>query len=146
MMPSGPVPVDPSGLIGSHRMQTMLSEVARRFDIVLIDSPPVLGVSDASLLVSKADATLMVLQPRKMPIKALLRAKMLVQNAGGQLMGIVMNNVDISGDTQYQYYTTYYSYYTKGDNRKEPAAIDRKAKTAVASASVKSTTSEEDLY
>ena len=71
---------------------------------------------------------------------------MLVQNAGGQLMGIVMNNVDISGDTQYQYYTTYYSYYTKGDNRKEPAAIDRKAKTAVASTVEKSTTSEEDLY
>ena len=132
MLPSGPVPVDPSGLIGSHRMQTLLNEVSRRFDVVLIDSPPVLGVSDASLLVSKADATLMVLQPRKMPIKALMRAKMLVQNAGGQLMGLVMNNVDISGDTQYQYYTTYYSYYTKGENRKEPAAIAGKGKDAPA--------------
>ena len=88
----------------------------------------------------------MVLQPRKMPIKALLRAKMLVQNAGGQLMGIVMNNVDISGDTQYQYYTTYYSYYTKGDNRKEPVAVNRKMKTGAVSTAAKSTTTEEDLY
>ena len=120
MLPSGPIPTDPSGLIGSHRMQKLISEVSRRFDIVLIDSPPVLGVSDASLLVSKADATLLVLQPRKMPIKALLRAKSLVQNAGGQIMGLVMNNVDISGDTQYQYYTTYYSYYSKGEGRTEP--------------------------
>lgn len=126
MLPSGPIPVDPSGLIGSHRMQKLISEVSRRFDIVLIDSPPVLGVSDASLLVSRADATLLVLQPRKMPIKALLRAKSLVQNAGGQIMGLVMNNVDISGDTQYQYYTTYYSYYSKGDSRKEPKPSDAK--------------------
>ena len=129
MLPSGPIPVDPSGLIGSHRMQTLLNEVSKRFDIVLMDSPPVLGVSDASLLVSRADATLLVLQPRKMPIKALLRAKSLVQNAGGQIMGLVMNNVDISGDTQYQYYTTYYSYYSKGDGRKEPKPSARKEET-----------------
>lgn len=144
MLPSGPIPADPSGLIGSHRMQKLISEVSRRFDIVLIDSPPVLGVSDASLLVSRADATLLVLQPRKMPIKALLRAKSLVQNAGGQIMGLVMNNVDISGDTQYQYYTTYYSYYSKGENRKEPKLTTRKNDAgAVAKAE---NNSDEELY
>ncbi len=144
MLPSGPIPVDPSGLIGSHRMQTLLNEVSKRFDIVLMDSPPVLGVSDASLLVSRADATLLVLQPRKMPIKALLRAKSLVQNAGGQIMGLVMNNVDISGDTQYQYYTTYYSYYSKGDGRKEPKPSARKEETKKV-AKVESL-KEEELY
>lgn len=144
MLPSGPVPVDPSGLIGSHRMQNLLNEVSKRFDIVLIDSPPVLGVSDASLLVSKSDATLLVLQPRKMPIKALLRTKSLVQNAGGQIMGLVMNNVDISGDTQYQYYTTYYSYYSKGENRKEPKPTERKEKVVAQVKPV--STKEEDLY
>ncbi|MBO5683512.1 MAG: polysaccharide biosynthesis tyrosine autokinase [Akkermansia sp.] len=144
MLPSGPIPVDPSGLIGSHRMQTLISEVSRRFDIVLIDSPPVLGVSDASLLVSRADASLLVLQPRKMPIKALMRAKTLIQNAGGQIMGLVMNNVDISGDTQYQYYTTYYSYYSKGDNRKEPKPSAIKAEQkAVAKVSSRS---DDELY
>lgn len=131
MLPSGPIPVDPSGLIGSHRMQKLMSEVSQRFDVVLIDSPPVLGVSDASLLVSRADATLLVLQPRKMPLKALIRAKTLIQNAGGQLMGLVMNNVDISGDTQYQYYTTYYSYYSKGENRKEPKPSELKPEKKV---------------
>lgn len=120
LLPSGPIPTDPSGLIGSYRMDRLMAEVSKKFDVVLLDSPPVLGVSDASLLVSKADATLLVLQPRKMPLKALLRARNLIQNAGGQLMGLVMNNVDISGDTQYQYYTTYYSYYSKDTSRKEP--------------------------
>lgn len=145
MLPSGPIPVDPSGLIGSHRMQTLLNEVSKRFDIVLVDSPPVLGVSDASLLVSKSDATLLVLQPRKMPLKALQRTKMLVENAGGQIMGLVMNNVDINGDTQYQYYTTYYSYYSKDAKRKDvvPVPVERKPQK-------KSThlahNKEEDLY
>ena len=120
LMPSGPIPADPSGMIGSFRMEQLISEVSKRFDVVLFDSPPVLGVSDASLLVSKADASLLVLQPRKMPLKALLRTKFLIQNAGGQLMGLIMNNVDISGDTQYQYYTTYYSYYSSDRKRKEP--------------------------
>ena len=47
-------------------------------------------------------------------------------------MGLVMNNVDISGDTQYQYYTTYYSYYSKGNNRVEPKAIAAKTEAAPA--------------
>ncbi len=128
LLPSGPIPVDPSGLIGSYRMENLLSEVGKKFDIVFFDSPPILGVSDASLLVSKADATLLVLQPRKMPLKALQRAKAMVQNSGGQLMGLVMNNVDISGDTQYQYYTTYYSYYSKS---KRPEPVDKKTNKPV---------------
>lgn len=123
MLPSGPLPTDPSGLIGSFRMDKLIAEASKRFDIVLFDSPPVLGVSDASLLVSKADATLLVLQPRKMPAKALMRTKMLINNAGGQIMGLVMNNVDISNDTQYQYYTTYYSYYSHDKSRKEPSVL-----------------------
>ena len=120
LLPAGPQPADTSGLLSSFRMDKLIAEVSKRFDIVLIDSPPVLGVSDASLLVNKVDATLLVLQPRKMPLKALLRAKSVIQNAGGRMMGLVMNNVDISGDTQYQYYTTYYSYYSADTSRKEP--------------------------
>lgn len=130
LLPSGPIPTDPSGLIGSYRMDRLIAEVSKKFDVILLDSPPVLGVSDASLIVSKADATLFVLQPRKMPLKALQRAKGLIQNAGGQIMGLVMNNVDISGDTQYQYYTTYYSYYSHDDKRKEPVAANTDVKNS----------------
>jgi Mrp family chromosome partitioning ATPase len=111
-----------------------------------MDSPPVLGVSDASLLVSKSDATLLVLQPRKMPIKALVRTKMLVENAGGQIMGLVMNNVDINGDTQYQYYTTYYSYYSKDSKRVDsvkPASSRKAGKKQEKSVAVNK---DEDLY
>lgn len=135
LMPSGPQPVDPSGVLGSFRMEQLLAETARRFDIVFFDSPPVLGVSDASLIVSKVDAAIVVLQPRKMPLKALLRTKSIINNVGGQIMGLVMNNVDISSDTQYQYYTTYYSYYTNDNKRVEP--VPQKAVKPVKSPSPK---------
>ncbi|MBE6419009.1 MAG: polysaccharide biosynthesis tyrosine autokinase [Akkermansiaceae bacterium] len=131
LMPSGPQPMDPSGVLGSYRMEQLLSETARRFDVVLFDSPPVLGVSDASLLVSKMDACLIVLQPRKMPLKALLRTKSIINNVGGKIMGIVMNNVDISSDTQYQYYTTYYSYYSNDNSRVEPVPAKQSASAPV---------------
>lgn len=134
LLPSGPLPTDSSGLLSSFRMDQLIAEVSRRFDVVLFDSPPILGVSDASLLVNKVDATLLVLQPRKMPLKALLRAKGVIQNAGGQIMGLVMNNVDISGDTQYQYYTTYYSYYSADTSRKEPKLKEPKKAQSVAAA------------
>ena len=126
LLPSGAAPADPSGLIASYRMDQLLKEAAHRFDVVLVDSPPILGVSEASLLVNKCDATLLVLQPRKMPIRAINRAKNTIDAAGGKIMGIVMNNVDITSDSHYQYYTTYYSYYTAGRNRKEPQALERR--------------------
>ncbi len=130
LVPSGPLPTDPSGVLGSYRMEQFLAEVSKRFDVVFVDSPPILGISDSSLLVRKADATILVLQPRKMQLKALLRAKSVIQNAGGNLMGLVMNNVDISGDTQYQYYTTYYAYYTQGEGRAEDSPKAGAASTA----------------
>ncbi len=135
ILPSGPQATDPSGMLASYRMDRLLQEAARRFDIVLVDSPPMLGVSDASLIVSKVDATLVVLQPRKMPVKALQRTKSLIEDAGGKIMGLVLNNVDITGDSQYQYYTTYYSYYTNDNKRPEPKPLTQKAQQQTSASS-----------
>lgn len=143
LLPSGPQTSDPSGLLSSHRMDQLLAEAAERFDIVLFDAPPVLGVSDASLLVSKVNATLIVLQPSKMPLKALLRTKMQIENAGGKLLGLVMNNVDISADTQYQYYTTYYSYYSHDTKRPEPTSTAENMAKETAKALAKSRKAEQ---
>lgn len=113
VMPAGPIPFDPSGALNSRKFSELLQEVKQRFDIVLVDSPPILGVSDSAVIVSEVDMTLMVVQPRKLPLKALLRQKQVIESVGGNLAGVVMNNVDITSDHQYQYYTTYYSYYSR---------------------------------
>jgi len=110
-MPSGILPADAAGILNSRRMSELIQDVKQRFDLVLVDSPPILGVSDASVLASEVDLTIMVVQHRKLPCNMLLRVKQAVENVGGHVIGVVLNNVDIQSDSQYQYYTSYYTYY-----------------------------------
>jgi len=91
--------------------------------LVLVDSPPILGVSDAAVLASEVDLTMVVVQHRKLPRNMLLRVKQAVENVGGQVIGVVLNNVDVRSDSQYQYYTSYYTYYA-------PSAMDENAAPA----------------
>lgn len=114
-MPSGMTPSDAAGILNSKRLSDLISDVKQRFDLVLIDSPPILGVSDASVLVSEADLTMIVIQHRKLPKNMLMRVKHAIDSVGGNIIGVVLNNVDISSDSQYQYYTSYYTYYTPGN-------------------------------
>jgi capsular exopolysaccharide synthesis family protein len=114
-MPSGKLPSDAAGILNSKRMSDLIFDVKQRFDLVLIDSPPILGVSDASVLVSEADLAMIVIQHRKLPKNMLLRVKQAVESVGGNIIGVVLNNVDISSDSQYQYYTSYYTYYSPSD-------------------------------
>lgn len=111
-LPSGLLPADSAGLLNSQRMADMINEVKSRFDLVLIDSPPILGVSDASVLANLADMTMIVVQHRKLPRHMLMRVKQSVENVGGKVVGVVLNNVDLRSDAQYQYYTSYYTYYS----------------------------------
>ena len=111
-MPSGILPADAAGILNSQRMSELIADVKSRFDLVLIDSPPILGVSDASVLAAECDLTMIVVQHRKLPRNMLMRVKQGVQNVGGKLLGVVLNNVDVRSDSQYRYYTSYYTYYT----------------------------------
>ena len=110
-MPSGILPADAAGILNSRRMSELIQDVKQRFDLVLVDSPPILGVSDASVLASEVDLTMIVVQHRKLPRNMLLRVKQAVENVGGHVIGVVLNNVDVRSDSQYQYYTSYYTYY-----------------------------------
>ena len=111
-LPSGLLPADSAGLLNSQRMVDLIADVKSRFDLVLIDSPPILGVSDASVLANLADMTMIVVQHRKLPRHMLMRVKQSVENVGGKVVGVVLNNVDLRSDAQYQYYTSYYTYYS----------------------------------
>lgn len=116
---SGTPPSDAVALLSSQRMEAMLVEAKREFDVVFLDSPPILGVSDASILVSVCDLTIIVVQHRRFPRSMLVRVKNAVLNVGGNLLGVVLNNVDIRHDQNYEYYTNYYKYYAKADKRKK---------------------------
>lgn len=148
-MPSGILPADAAGILNSRRMSELIADVKNRFDLVLIDSPPILGVSDAAVLASEVDLTMVVIQHRKLPRSMLLRVKQCVENVGGNLLGVVLNNVDVRSDSQYQYYTSYYTYYsptntqTRTSRRKERSELDTPAPVETSAAAPRS---DEDEY
>jgi capsular exopolysaccharide synthesis family protein len=112
-MPSGLLPSDAVGILNSQRMLDMIQDAKNRFDVVFFDSPPILGVSDASVLSSEVDLTIMVVQHRRFPKSMIQRVKMAIDNVGGKTLGVVLNNVDIRHGQSYEYYTSYYNYYHK---------------------------------
>jgi capsular exopolysaccharide synthesis family protein len=129
-MPSGMLPPDSAGLLNSQRMSGLIADAKSRFDLVLIDSPPILGVSDASVLVNEADLTLIVCQHRKLPRHMLMRVKQTIENVGGTVLGVVLNNVDVRTDSQYQYYTSYYTYYSPNNTPAQAGGRPEKRKRA----------------
>ncbi len=131
-MPSGILPADAAGILNSRRMSELVQDVKQRFDLVLVDSPPILGVSDASVLASEVDLTMIVVQHRKLPRNMLLRVKQAVENVGGNVIGVVLNNVDVRSDSQYQYYTSYYTYYAPAEGQAGPAPAASPGKPQVA--------------
>jgi capsular exopolysaccharide synthesis family protein len=112
-LPSGKLPRTSMGILGSVQMKEVIKELKRRYDFVFFDSPPLLGVSDASVLASQMDMTLQVIQYRRYPQLMTIRAKQMILKVGGHLMGIVLNNINMSQDENYYYYSGYYEYRSK---------------------------------
>ena len=118
-----------------------------------MDSPPILGVSDASVISSEVDLSIIVVQHRKLPRNMLLRVKQSIENVGGNILGVVLNNVDVRSDSQYQYYTSYYTYYAPSESQGPPvmsstavAAPPSDTKTKSSAVAAKDNNSDSDLY
>ena len=119
-LPSGKLPSSSLGILNSPQMKTFVKDVKSRYDFVFFDSPPIMGVSDASILASEVDMALLVIQYRKYPQAMTVRAKQMVEKVGGNLLGVVLNNINISQDSYYYYYSGYYyDYYEKSNIAKE---------------------------
>jgi capsular exopolysaccharide synthesis family protein len=126
-IPSGRLQNEDVGILNSARMGEFIQKVKRQYEVVFVDSTPILGVSDASVLVSEMDNTIMVVQHRRFPRSMLQRVKQAVLHVGGRLIGVVLNNVDTKHDDSYTYYSNYNDYYgprpeLEGNEAKQPAA------------------------
>jgi len=109
-LPSGKLASGVHGLLDSNRMKDLIAELSARYDLLLFDAPPMIGVSDASLLVREVDGVLLVIQHRKYPRAVSKRAKGMIENVGGNVVGVVLNNINVSRDYSYYYHHAYYSY------------------------------------
>lgn len=143
LIPSGTLPADPVAVLNSQRMSDLIAELKLRYDLLLIDSPPVLGVSDASVIASEADYTIIVVQHRRFPCGMLLRLKQAVLGVGGKVLGVVLNNVDLRHDQNYYYYTGYYGYYAP---RPEGSGANRGRRRVIATTSNGASNAEEEDY
>ena len=127
-LPSGKLPSSSLGILNSNQMREFIQKARERYDFVFFDSPPIMGVSDASVLASEVDMALLVIQYRKYPQVMTQRAKAMVEKVGGNLLGVVLNNINISQDSYYYYYSGYYyDYYSKQDDS-EPTGKNGEAK------------------
>ena len=140
-MASGRLPNSSMGILGSAQMKEMIAELKQRYDFIFFDSPPILGVSDASILASEVDLVMQVIQYRRYPQPMTIRAKQMIEKVGGNFVGIVLNNINMSQDEGYYYYSGYYHdyYYSRSANEQEAEAKakDRRRPGQAASASNK---------
>lgn len=104
---SGPIPPNPAELLGSKRMKSLLQELKEHFDIILIDAPPVLAVTDSQILSTLTDGVLFVTSYGTTEKDAVVRAKELIEKVGGKILGVIMNKMP--SDTKGSY-TGYYYY------------------------------------
>ena len=131
-LPSGKLPRSSVGVLNTQRMKELIRSLKARYDYVFFDSPPIVGVSDASILASEVDGVLLVVQYRKYPRVMSLRAKRVIENVGGKVTGVVLNNINIMRDDYYYYYHSYYSNYYYRPSTEGARASDEGGRVAQA--------------
>ena len=92
LLTSGPLPPNPSEILASPQVRAFVAETAARYDVVLIDAPPILPVTDAAILAARVDGVIFVIEPGKVGRAVLRRARAHLENVGGAIHGIVLND------------------------------------------------------
>src|SRR4051812_13774887 len=137
-IPSGAATTFTLSLIYGNRLREIITMLKGRYDKIVFDSPPIIGVSDASVLVSTVDDAVLLIQHRRNPQSMVLRAQQIVESLKTPLIGVVLNQVPQNAGGDYGYYTNNYAYYTDASGTKSKRSSER------SSAPVKSGQSEKD--
>jgi capsular exopolysaccharide synthesis family protein len=123
----GPIPPNPSELLGSKRMKVFIEELRKRYDRILIDSPPITAVTDSVVLSQLADGVVIIIRTGHTARQVLKTAVSRLQAVNAQILGAVLNSVSTRKDSYY-YYQYYYYYY--GDDDKKGKKERRKKRTS----------------
>jgi capsular exopolysaccharide synthesis family protein len=118
-IPSGPIPPNPSELLGSNLFKSMMESLGKKFDHILLDSPPVLGFADSLILSTTVDGVVLVVLGGKTPKETLQRAKEVLYQVNAKILGVVINRVDVQRGNYGYYYYRYHYYYGKEGKKKE---------------------------
>ncbi len=124
VLTSGPPPPNPAELVGSPRMASLMERLKQLADVVIFDSPPLLAVTDARLLVRRVDAMLLVLEAGRNRVQGCLRAKEILKQINVEPLGVVLNRLTSKHSGGYYYYN-YHAYYPAGTNGRRPQKKER---------------------
>lgn len=116
ILPAGHLPPNPAEVLESKKLPELIEQLKKRFDVIFFDSPPVLPVTDASLLASKVDSVIVCYEIGRTARDALLRAKIQLESVGAKILGVVLNHITPQTEMMagYPYYYRYkYRYYGK---------------------------------
>ena len=120
MLTAGSLGPEDLGGFSRARFASLLEICRSNYDVIVVDSPPVLGISDASVISQEVDVTLLLIQHRRYPRNVSQRAKRVIEEVGGKLFGVILNNVNIKTDDNYYYYAGYSTQY--GYKKRAPRA------------------------
>jgi capsular exopolysaccharide synthesis family protein len=104
VLTAGPTPPNPSEMLGSRAMTALLELAKEQYDRVIIDTPPIMAVTDAHIMAGKCDGVVLVIDSGKVKSSMASRAKEALENAGSRMIGVVLNNVDRDANGGYYYY------------------------------------------
>jgi capsular exopolysaccharide synthesis family protein len=105
LLSCGPIPPNPSELLGSKAMKRLLEAASHNYDLIIIDTPPVLAVTDAQILANLCDGVIMVVRSKKTEYEAAQKARDLLEPAHAKLLGVVVNDRE-QKKSNYYYYGT----------------------------------------
>ncbi|MFD2922555.1 CpsD/CapB family tyrosine-protein kinase [Halobacillus naozhouensis] len=104
VLPSGPIPPNPSELLGSKAMHKLMMEARQSYDLLILDTPPVLAVSDSQVLAREVDGVMLVVRSGQTEFQAAERAKELLEQSKANLLGVVLNDREKKNSNYYYYY------------------------------------------
>ena len=128
IIPCGPIPPNPSEILGSARMATLLNDLRKHYAHILIDFPPSTAVTDAVVLSRSVDGVILVIRAGDMAREIIKNGIAQLKSVGAHILGAVLNGVDISRDSYY-YYQYYYYYYSEDGEKKKRSRRKKKSKS-----------------
>ena len=133
ILASGPLPPNPSEVLGSQKMNHLLAEFKKEYDRIIIDTPPITAVTDSVILSAVVDAVMLIIHTNETPRQLIQNAIEQLKTVNAHIIGPVLNGVNASRDGYY-YYQYYYSYYGDEKRKKPPVKTRRPEKTPTAAA------------
>jgi capsular exopolysaccharide synthesis family protein len=104
ILTAGPIPPNPSEILSSNRMTRILEELKETYDIILIDTPPALAVTDAQIIAAKVDGVILVIDSGKVKTEMAMKTKASLDHVKARILGVVLNNIDRKHADSYYYY------------------------------------------